>query len=278
VARSLYITAMGPSSGKSMVTLGVMELLSRRVGRVGFFRPVIRAGEEPDGDIELVRTRYKLDQEHRECFALTSDDVRSAAASGGGASEAVLKTVLARYKAIEHDHDFVLCEGTDFTGVSAPLEFEFNAMVAGTLGCPVLVVVNGHGLGADEVLGAVAMAEESIAPHATVLAVVVNRVPAERLAAVRGRVAADEAAVPVWVVPEEPLLRSPTLAELDDALGAEVLLGEPKELNRVVRHVKVAAMSLPNLLDHVQEDTLLITPGDRADVIFAAFLSRQSVG
>jgi phosphate acetyltransferase len=269
---------MGPSSGKSMVTLGLMELLSRRVGRVGFFRPVIRAGHAPDGDIALVRSRYRTDQPYEACFALTSDDVRAAAAGGSGGADAVLKTILGRYKQVERAHDFVLCEGTDFTGVSAPLEFEFNAEVAATLGCPVLVVINGYGLQADEIPGALAMAEENLASMATVLAVVVNRVPPARVASVRERLASHDSGVPVWVVPDEPVLRSPTLAELVAALDAELLLGEPSELDRLARHVKVAAMSLPNLLDHVEEDTLLITPGDRADVILAAYLSRQSAG
>jgi phosphate acetyltransferase len=280
VARSVYITAMGPSSGKSVVTLGLMELLSRRVGRVGFFRPVIRGGAEPDNDIELIRTRYQLSQEYGDCYALTGGEVQAMTASGADedATQAGLKTIVARFKELEHRVDFVLCEGTDFTGVSAPLEFAFNARVAGHLGCPVLVVVNGAHTDSDDVPGAVAVAAESLAPDATALGVVVNRVPPAHLDRVRLRLAEHPAPAPVWVLPDQPLLRSPTLAELGKALGAELVFGEPEDLSRVVRDVKVAAMTVPNLLPHLSEDTLLIAPGDRADVIAVAYLSRLSSG
>ena len=62
MARNIYITAMGPHSGKSVVALGFVEMLSARLQRVGFFRPVIRSAVEPDPQIELMRHRYQLEQ------------------------------------------------------------------------------------------------------------------------------------------------------------------------------------------------------------------------
>ena len=61
-----------------------------------------------------------------------------------------------------------------------------------------------------------------------------------------------------------------------DALDAELVAGDHDDLNREVRHVKVAAMSVPNLLDHVEEGTVFIAPGDRPDVIVTAALTRHS--
>ncbi|MEJ2211605.1 MAG: AAA family ATPase, partial [Anaerolineae bacterium] len=48
---SLYIATTDPYSGKSLVSLGVTELLLRRTSRVGIFRPVIGgpADAAPDG-------------------------------------------------------------------------------------------------------------------------------------------------------------------------------------------------------------------------------------
>ena len=60
MARNIYITAMGPHSGKSVVALGFMEMLSARLRRIGFFRPVVRTASEPDPQIELMRDRYQL--------------------------------------------------------------------------------------------------------------------------------------------------------------------------------------------------------------------------
>ena len=62
MANSLYIASIEPESGKSIVALGIMEMLSRRVGRVGYFRPIIPTALKRDNDIELIRQRYHLDR------------------------------------------------------------------------------------------------------------------------------------------------------------------------------------------------------------------------
>ena len=61
MARSLYITTLAPRSGKSVISLGMMELLSRRIRKVGFFRPIVRTHDESDNDIDLseVKNAFK---------------------------------------------------------------------------------------------------------------------------------------------------------------------------------------------------------------------------
>ena len=44
MSNSIYITGMGPGSGKSVVVLGVMELLARHGRKIGFFRPLVEEG------------------------------------------------------------------------------------------------------------------------------------------------------------------------------------------------------------------------------------------
>jgi phosphate acetyltransferase len=278
MARSLYVTAMGPSSGKSVITLGLMDLLSRRVGRVGFFRPVIRAGAGRDNDIELVRTRYTPEIAYEDCYALTSEQVRAMAGGpADGAYGEALKAILARFKALEARVDVVLCEGTDFTGVSAPHEAEFNATVARHLGTPVLLVLNGKEKTAAEIASMLDLALDSLSSEsATPLATVLNRVAAAEVGDLRAVGSTHPSGVPVFVVPEEPVLDSPTLAELATALDARLVLGDRGDLDRVVTGVKVAAMRLPNLLDHLERGVALIVPGDRADVIVGAVAARLS--
>ena len=80
MSRSVYLTAMGPASGKSIVALGLVELLSRRVGRIGFFRPIVQS--LPDNDIELIRARYQLAAD-QVGFAFTAGELQ-ALVSGHG--------------------------------------------------------------------------------------------------------------------------------------------------------------------------------------------------
>src|SRR5680860_1512025 len=102
---------MGSQSGKSVVALGLMELLSARTDRVGFFRPLVSGGGI-DPQIELMRARYGLDVPPEDMFALTDDEAQAAIASGD--SDEVKKRVVAAYRKLEADCDVVVCEGTDF--------------------------------------------------------------------------------------------------------------------------------------------------------------------
>ncbi len=265
---------MGPASGKSMVALGLVDLLSRRVSRVGFFRPIV--GSLPDNDVELIRTRYELPDE-RVGVAFTADQVQEAGASSLASERAIADAVDA-YKRVESCSDMVVIEGSDFTGASSPLEFDLNARLATNLGAPVLAVVNGNGCSIPDIVERVRVSEESLRDRGhEILALIVNRVDAVALDDVDRALSVRRSdAPPVWTLPEVWSLRQPSLAELGEALGAEHVAGEPDDLAREVRGVKVAAMTVPNVLDHVEEGTVFIAPGDRADLMAAAALTRQT--
>ena len=268
VAGAVYLMAMGPASGKSIVAVGLVELLSRRVSRVGFYRPIVQG--LPDNDIELIRSHYGLPDE-RIGHAYTATE----RARVGGATSAGMERIVERFKQIESVSDFVVVEGTDFTGASSPIELEVNARVAQNLGAPVVAVVNGHGCTVAEIVERIAVGRDSLGDEA-ITAIIVNRVEPtvlDPLADELDRLDLDD---PVWAIPEEPRLRRPSLDQLRVSLGAELVAGDPDDLPRPVGRIKVAAMTVPNVLDHVADDTVLIVPGDRPDVILAAAMTRFS--
>ena len=264
---NLYIAAVEPDSGKGIFVLGVMEMLSRRIRNIGFFRPVIKSSDKPDNDIQLILSRYNQELLYEDTYGCTHEKAQSMVAEGQ--YNELLKKIVSKYKDLESQCPFVLCEGTDFTGVSSAFEFDFNADVANNLGSPVLAVVNGLGKSPDEVVDSVRVARESFGGHGcTLAATAVNRVTADNvesiIAELKGLQPEGEL---LCVLPEEPTLGKPTVGEIARALNAKILQGEPNELNREVRDFKVAAMNLPNFLDYVVEGALVIAPGDRSDII-----------
>ena len=80
--RNLYVVAIEPGSGKSLVVLSMMDMLSGRVRRLGFFRPVIRETGAPDNDIELVRRRYELPFPYESLYAKKNEEARDMLAAG----------------------------------------------------------------------------------------------------------------------------------------------------------------------------------------------------
>ena len=64
MSNNLFIAATEPRSGKSVIALGLMELLLRNVDRVGFFRPLISVDQDTgkkDNDIREISARAALD-------------------------------------------------------------------------------------------------------------------------------------------------------------------------------------------------------------------------
>ena len=267
---NLYIASTEPQSSKSLVALGLMELLSRRTEKLGFFRPIIRAGDGPDNDIELIRRRYALSQSYESMYAVSHEEARRLASDGR--LDELLHKILVKYKSLEREADFVLCEGTDFTGVAAAFEFDFNAQVANHLGCRVLVVASGRGKNADEAVGFVYAAREAFLDEGCeIAATVVNRVNPSIADEVRNRLHSNwHHDDPVFILPEVDILCRPTVAEIAHCLGAEQLHGDDQLMTREVCQCKVAAMHLPHFLDHITEGTLVIVPGDRADILLGS--------
>ncbi len=276
MAQSVYIVAIGPQSGKSVVALGIMELLSRRLRRVGYFRPIIPSHHVADNNLQLIKTRYRLQFAYDEMFALSHDEAQHLSAEGR--TDQILKTILDKYKHLESKCDFILCEGTDFSGLSLPFEFEFNAEVVNNLGSPILLLLNCHNKSPKDILDALHVAQESfLKKGCTILASMVNRVDPFLMETVREKLAeCGTECGPVYILPEEPFLGKPTVGEIAWALDARVIMGDPEEMNRGVTDFKVAAMNLPHFLDHLVEGDLIIAPGDRSDIILGSLAANFS--
>ena len=86
-------------------------------------------------------------------------------------------------------------------------------------------------------------------------------------------VAKEKTQVPIFALPELPLLAKPTVGEIADNLGATRWSGDQESFTREVEDFKIGAMGLPNFLDHLVEGTLVITPGDRSDIILGSLLA-----
>jgi phosphate acetyltransferase len=279
VARNVFLAAIEPDSGKSLVALGLMEALARRSGRVGFFRPVVAAGAEPDADVELLRRTFRLAQSYEESFAVTEDDL--AAMSDRGQYDLLLKRILEAFRRLDQSTDLVLVEGGDLPGASRALELDFNAELANHLGCLVLLVVRGSRRSAGEVLDAARLAHGSLVSRGcTILATICNRVDPSVAEEVRRRLPEAVGGEPAYVLPEVPALDAPTVAEVARALSARFVRpldgADAASTRREVRNVIVGAMNLPNFLGHLHDGDVVITPGDRADLIVGVLASRLS--
>ncbi|WP_449768902.1 phosphate acetyltransferase [Isoptericola aurantiacus] len=269
--RSIYIASPEGDTGKSTVALGVLDLLVRQVRRVGVFRAVSRVPERPAADggagvrdhvLELMLAHDGVDLDYTDAVGVTYDEVHAD-------PDAALSRIVDRYHRVAARCDAVVVLGTDYTDVSGATELAFNARVAANLDSPVLLVVSGRDRGVEDVttLTRLSLAELR-ANHAQPLGVVVNRaegVVRDADARTRATFTGDD--LPTWVIGEEPFLGAPTVAQLADAVDGTLLLGDRDLMSREALDVIVGAMTFEHLLGHLTDGAVVITPGDRTDVV-----------
>jgi phosphate acetyltransferase len=256
-----------------------MEMLKRKVDKVVFFRPIISAAEENaqgDNDIKLIASYFNLGIPYEKMYGLTSSEVSDLLSLGKEGD--IFDTIFGKFDNLKASHDFVLCEGTDLASSAATFEFDINAEISKNLGCPVLLVANAYQQETEDVLRSTELALDSLKEKGCrTTATIVNRIkPEDRAEIVRllkaNKWAKDQL---VYVIPDEESLGKPTVGEVAEILGAEVLYGQ-EQLNRHVYNFTVAAMQLRNLLPRIERGSLIITPGDRADVIVACLATVSS--
>ncbi|GIE93996.1 phosphate acetyltransferase [Paractinoplanes rishiriensis] len=269
MAGSVYVAGLAPGVGKGTVALGVVELLSRRVARIGVFRPLLsRTGDDPL--LTLLTERYPVMAPYAESYGVTLAEARELVADGKW--EELISRIVERYREVERRCASVVVIGSDFAagpaagGDEMPRELGFNARLATEFGSVVLPVVSGEGRTTESLAAAARSAYHSlVALDATVLAVIANRVP-DGL-----EVPADAGLpVPMWAIPEVAAVAAPTVAEVAAALNATVITGGEGALDRDVHDYVVGAAHVPAVLEHLTDGALMITPGDRADLLVAA--------
>ncbi|WP_103511492.1 phosphate acetyltransferase [Streptomyces sp. SM13] len=273
MARSVYVTGIDRGDGRQVVELGVMELLTRQVDRVGVFRPLVHDG--PDRLYELLRARYRLSQSPDSVYGLDYHDASTVQAEEG--TDELVSRLVERFHQVAREYEVVLVLGSDFAATQLPDELALNARLANEFGASVIAVVGGKGQTAESVRAETRNAYRAYAGlGCDVLAMVVNRVAPEDRTVMAERLAA-RLPVPVSVLPDDPALSAPTVAQITAALDGTVLLGDDAGLARDALDFVFGGAMLPNLLNALTPGCMVVTPGDRADLVVGS-LAAHSAG
>ena len=277
MSKAIYIVTTEPNSGKSIISLGLMQLLLGRTAKVGYFRPIIDDVPEgkTDNHIDTVLSYFNVDMKPEEAFAYTRSQVVQL--KNLDKDDEIVGHIIHMYKTIEKKFDFVLVEGTDFSGEGAIIEWDINVLIAKNLGIPAVILASGKNKTLGELVGNLYMAYDSFKEKGVdVLLIVANKVQPENVSIVseglKEKLPND---VLVGTIPVNPILGSPTLKEIAQELDAKILFGEDY-INNQVGSFSVGAMQLRNYITHLKDDSLVITPGDRADIILGALQANIS--
>ena len=270
----IFIAATRQNDGKTTASLGLIAALQKYYPRIGYIKPVgqrfVEIEEQKiDEDTVLMDSVFQLNCPLVDMspIAVEPDFTRKYLQSSN--REALVKRIEKAFDRVAWEKDFVLCEGTGHAGVGSVFDLS-NAQVAKILGAKVIIVTQG-GIGRpiDEVsLNQVLFEKEGV----EIIGVIINKVLGSKMEQVtdfarRGfrRKGLDL----LGVIPHQQLLSIPTLEVIRDELKAESL-NQSTQMHNRVEDVVVGAMGVNNVARFFKRGVLLITPGDREDILLAA--------
>ncbi len=270
----VFIAATRQNDGKTTSSLGLISALQKFYPRIGYIKPVGQrfveiAEQKIDEDTVLMDRVYSLGCPLVDMspIAIEPDFTRRYLESSN--RDALVRKIELAFNRVATDKDFVLCEGSGHAGVGSVFDLS-NAQVARILKARVVIVSRG-GIGKpiDEVALNQALFEKE---GVEIIGVIINKVLPEKVEFIRkfaSRGLERKGLRLLGVIPHMPILSNATVASIQAELEAE-LLNSDRQINNLVSDVVVGAMGVNNAMRFFNRGVLLITPGDREDIILAA--------
>ncbi|WP_347402366.1 phosphate acetyltransferase [Sulfurimonas aquatica] len=266
--KSLFISAHEINSGMLFVSMGMMEILKRKLPKVAFFRPVIYKKDVIDGDIEFITSRYELDIEYKDCFGFDIEYVESMIASNK--TKQLINQLMVKFKKLESTYDFVLCEGIRQSFLSSNINFDLNIKIAQNFGSPYINIINAKENSAHDVYESILIENETLVSQGcTHFATFVNRLSSDKKEFLEEKL--DGYSYKTYLLNEVEELSLLSIQDVIESLKAKTVLLSAEDHTRSIRNVKIAAMSLDNFLEKIEEDDLIVVPADRSEIILGLY-------
>ena len=281
-SRRVFLAATGQNRGKTTTSVGLIAAIRDRGLRLGFMKPVgqrylVIDGTRADEDAVLMSDVFDLPDALNDMSPVTLPRRFTTDFILGRITDDLEAQVRAAYARVATDKDLVVIEGTGHAGVGAVIGLS-NARAAAMLQAPVIIVSEGGvGRPIDEIVLNRAL---FVAHGVDVLGAVVNKVDVEShpdLPEVLSRGLALHGIDLIGCIPYSEFLANPSLELIVTHLAGELLAGRA-EPGRTIGHVAIGAMQPEHAIAHLADRTLLITPGDRDDLLRAALDANRRAG
>src|SRR6266702_1367546 len=274
MARSLLVAPVADHSALARTCLGLLRALDRQGVKVAFVKPVAQPSADggPDRSAELVAAVTTLRPPEPLSTALLEQQL------GQGELEVVLEKIVAAWEPVYGGSDVVVIQGLS-PAPSRLYASSLNEALARALDAD--VVLAGYWPADGDVEGlaeqfAIAASGYVAGEQARVVGCVIHGLPAAGAAAAAGL----RAALARWrlsvvaAVRYRPGLTWPRMRDLVRHLHPRIL--HEGDMSRRIRDVAVFAQGIPGGIHALDTGRLVVVPGDRHEVIMAAYLTELS--
>lgn len=277
MSKAIYIAATEPDSGKSLVSLGLLRMMLTKSSKVGYFKPILNetGTKHFDEETNTALNFFKLDLQYKDCYAFKQGEVVQLLSDGK--IDTVIQTVIEKYKQLEKRFDYVLVEGSDFSGVGTFTELDVNLMFAKNLNIPALIVGSGNEKKTDDIVHSLQLSYKSfIEKDVDVIGVIANKINPAEIASLGIELKKHiPNNIQIDLIPTIEHLKNPTVREVVQELDGKILFGE-QFLDNAIGSYNSGSMQLRNYLTRIHKNALVVTPGDRADIILGALQANAS--
>ena len=275
--KRIFIAATRMNDGKTTTSLALFAALRGITEKVGFIKPVgqrfiVLDGHQIDEDSVLLNQTFNVmvPIQAMSPIAIHPNFTREYLNNQGGCHAELIDKMCRAFDRAAYEKEYIIIEGTGHAGVGSVFDLS-NADVAKRLDAKVIIVAKG-GIGRpiDEIALNNALFQ---AAGVEVIGAIINKVLPEKMEEIQKycQKALQRMGIPLLgCMPVEKQLLRPSLSQIVKEVGGRWVNGEAQGRRERINKVIIGAMSAKGLLDLLERGTLIITPGDREDIILSA--------
>jgi len=280
--KRLFVAATRMNDGKTTACLGLFAALQSVFPRVGFIKPIGQRfvevqGHQVDEDSVLLDTIYKVHVpiESMSPVAIDGTFTRRYLKNPANALPKLEDNICRAFDRVSWEKDFTLIEGTGHAGVGSVFDLS-NARVAELLHSKAVIVCpGGIGRPVDEIALNKALFDKL---GVEVVGAIINKVEPDKAELIRDYVGCGlkRLGVPLLgLLPVQKVLASPNLLQIAGEINASWIHAPAGAQSVRVEHLVVGAMTAKGIVAHLKPGTVIVTPGDRDDILLAAISGAQ---
>lgn len=278
--KRIFIAATRMNDGKTTTSLALFAALRSITQQVGFIKPIGQRfveieGHQIDEDSILLDQIFDVKTPIRAMspIAIHGSFTRDYLNDPSTHQVELIDQMCRAFDRAAFQRDYIIIEGSGHAGVGSVFNLS-NADVAKHLNAKVIIVARG-GIGrpVDEIALNKALFE---AAGVQIIGAIVNKVDPKKIEMVEKycRIALERMNIPLLgCIPHERKLTQPNLEQVVAETKGRWLNGQPNGENNRIDKVIIGAMAAKGLVEHLDKGVLIITPGDREDIILSAIAS-----
>ena len=269
--KSIYIASNTKNAGSLLITTGMMDIISRKIHKIGFFKPIISNQKETDPDIEFIRSRYNIDIPYEECYGFDIPYIEKMVAKES--TDELLEELITKYKALEEKYDFIVCLGIQKPFLKQSFDFDINIKIAQNFASSYIDVINAKDMELSDIVESAAINKHSITSQKCFhFATFINRIDDSIYSELKKEMSDEN----IFFLQEIKELDTPTIGDIIDNLQANPIVLDFHDRSRLVKQIKVAALTLDNFLDRIEDGDLVVVPADRSEIIVGLICAAES--